>query len=74
MRTFDEKDFGEKVKEKYYDEEIIQKDEEWMKSDRKFVEGQMGQKYNDGNLRKREAKEKSKVNQDTKQLMNFMSK
>lgn len=36
IKGFDEKDFGAKVKEMYYDEDVIKKDEEWAKAESKL--------------------------------------
>ena len=73
IQAFDEKDFAKKVKEKFYDEDVIKKDEEWMKAERKVYDGRHGQKYTQDDLRKREAKDKRKLNKETEQVVNYLN-
>lgn len=72
IRGFDETNFAAKVKEKFYDEEVIQKDQDWHQAERSFHDGATGQKFNEKNLKRREAKAKVKLHEDTKRLNKFM--
>ena len=72
IKGFDETNFAQKVKEKYYDEDVIQKDQEWMNSKRtKFA---FSSKVGDDKQKKRDAKFKNKVNRETAEVNAFISK
>lgn len=72
IRGFDEAGFGQKVKEKFYDEEVIKKDEEWMKADRKA--DKISQKYTEKDLKRRDKKEIRKVEQSTNEVIEYMKR
>ena len=69
IKGFDESDFGEKVKQKFYDEEVIKKDTEWMNSERKTYG--FNAKEKDTANRKRDNKYKRKIEKDTEQVSNY---
>ena len=71
IKGFDESDFAEKVKQKYYDEDVIKKDNEWMSSERKTFK--FNSKHKEEATKKRDNKYKRKVEKDTDQINNYMS-
>jgi hypothetical protein len=52
---------------------VIKKDEEWMKAERKVYDGRHGQKYTQDDLRKRDAKDKRKLNKETEQVISYLN-
>ena len=72
IRGFDERDFGRKVKEAFNNPDLIQEEEEWMQADRKQLDGRVGQKFTDKELKKRDQKDQRKLQKQTDQVMAYL--
>lgn len=73
IQAFDETDFAKKVKESYYDEELIKKDEEWMKADRTFIKGGTGQKFTQDDIKKRDVKDMRKADKKAVEVDDYLA-